>query len=90
MAFKPNEQFEPETEEDEKCYKPIAAINILQLMMCMDVTNYSETDQPIEAYKNQGFVPKFWNPENGNNTDRGIPQDVTGPWRSSGTVRHNS
>ncbi len=60
VAFKPNEQFEPETEEDEKYYKPVAAINILQLMMCMDVTNYSETDQPIEAYKNQGYVPRFW------------------------------
>ena len=67
VAFKPNEQFEPETEEDEKYYKPVAAINILQLMMCMDVTNYSETDQPIEAYKNQGFVPKFWDPENDKN-----------------------
>jgi hypothetical protein len=70
VAFKPNEQFEPETEEDEKYYKPVAAINILQLMMCMDVTNYSETDQPIEAYKNQGYVAKFWDPDPNNDKKR--------------------
>lgn len=62
VAFKPNEHMEPIGEDDEPAYKPIYALDILQLMMCMDITNYSDTDHPIEAYKNAGYIPKFWDP----------------------------
>jgi hypothetical protein len=53
--------------DEEETLKPVSGLEILQLMMCMDITNYSETDQPIEAYKNQGFIPKFWDKENDRN-----------------------
>ena len=66
VAFKPNEHMEFD-DENGRAYKPVSAIDILQLMMCMDVTNYSDTDQPIEAYKNAGFIPKFWDKKNDRN-----------------------
>jgi hypothetical protein len=69
VAFKPNEHMHIESlsDDDEPTYKPLSALNILQLMMCMDATNYSDTDHPIEAYKNQGFIPKFWDKTNPKN-----------------------
>jgi AIPR protein len=69
VAFKPHQhmQIESETDGGEQNFRPVSALSILQLMMCMDVTNYTETDQPIEAYKNQGFIPKFWDKNNERN-----------------------
>jgi hypothetical protein len=69
VAWKPNEHMhiESTTEDEQPTVKPVSGLEILQLMMCMDITNYSETDQPIEAYKNQGFIPKFWDKDNDRN-----------------------
>ena len=67
IAFKPNEHVESLDDDVDHNYKPVSILEILQLMMCMDVTNYSETDQPIEAYKNQAYIPKFWDKNNERN-----------------------
>jgi hypothetical protein len=63
VAFKPDEHMEPTTPDEEKNYKPIPAMSILQLMMCMDISNYTDTDQPLEAFKNKGYAARFWNPD---------------------------
>jgi hypothetical protein len=55
VAFKPNEHVEGLDE-----FKPVSVLEILQLMVAMDITNYDANSHPIQAYKNRGLAPKFY------------------------------
>jgi hypothetical protein len=55
VAFKPNEHVEGLDE-----FKPVSVLEILQLMVAMDITNYDANNHPLQAYKNRGLAPKFY------------------------------
>lgn len=58
VAFKPNQHIEGLDD-----FRPISVLEILQLLMAMDIENYSADDHPIEAYKNRAFGPTFFAPK---------------------------
>src|SRR4029077_17658088 len=55
VAFKPNEHL-----EGMEGFKPVSVLEILQLMVAMDITNYDENSHPIKAYENRGRAPTLY------------------------------
>jgi hypothetical protein len=57
LAFKPNEHM-----PDSDAFKPVSLLHVLQLLTCMDATNFppEEEKHPLEAYKNRGKMDQFF------------------------------
>lgn len=59
VATKPNQHIEDLDE-----FRPISVLEILQILMAMDITNFGADKHPIDAYKNQSHEPIYFAPAN--------------------------